>query len=371
MVGEFINMSEVINMKFIQRINGIYKISDNLIDVMNDNPGKAFYRIIIDVNLNSFDLQYVIKVLNNSFECVCDNYENAIFINELINQGLLKVNRIILRDDLEMKDRSYIDFKQFKNTKLVIPIGYYMWGVKNIDDEKSSTIDQKSIDKITGIVQMISEFPEKLTDIEKIILLVNYVQQNCEYIQHKVDVLNRTGEKFELIDDLGDNREVIRKLCHDGYGQVGSNVNEPLFENYGICSGFATLMELLLNNPYIRIKAESVSGEGHSWNVVLIGDKYYNLDVTRSITYSPYRAKHNLRTLKFNKQYILVGTDFLEIDDHEKRTTELGRPYEESREDFNHEYIDAAIEHLRSTGLVQFEYGNESFYHRESSPIKK
>lgn len=357
-------------LKLIQRINGIYKISDNLIDVMNNNPGKPFSKIIIDTKLSGFDISYLVKVLNNSGTCICSNYEDALFINQLVNKGLLKIGGIKLEDDLEMKDRSYIDFSLFKNTLLSIPTSYYMWGVKNIDDSNYN-ISQKSISEITRIVKMISEFPEKLTDIEKIILLVNYVQHYCEYINSKVDTLNRTKEKFELIDDIEDNREVIKKLCHDGFQQVGSKIDEPLFENYATCSGFATLIELLLNNPYIRIKAESVSGGGHCWNVVLIGDKYYNLDVTRSITYSPYRAKHNLRTLKFNKQYILVGTDFLEIDGHEKRTTELDRPYEESREDFNHEYIDTAIEHLRSTGLVQFEYENESFYHREASPIKK
>ena len=356
--------------KFTPKINGSFKISDDLITIMNNNPGKTFRKIIIDSNLNNLDLAYVISVLNNAGTCICNNYEDALYINQLINKGLLNVGCIELSDDLEMKDRSYIDFRQFKNTRLVIPVSYYMWGVNNVDDSKTS-ISQKDINEITRIVQMISEFPEKLTDVEKIILLVNYVQHYCEYMNSKIDKLNRTREQFELIDDLEDNREVIKKLCHEGYTQVGYDINDPLFENYATCSGFASLMVLLSNNPFIRIRMEYIAGKGHAWNVVLIGDKYYNLDVTRSITYSPYRAKHNLRTLKFNKQYILVGTDFLEIDGHEKRTTELDRPYEESREDFNHEYIDAAIEHLRSTGLVQFEYENESFYHREASPIKK
>ncbi len=355
---------------FTPRINGTYKISDNLIEVMGKNQGKTFRKIIIDTTISNLELSYLIKVLNNSGECICNNYEDALYINELINKGLLKVATITLEDDLEMKDRSYIDFSLFKNTILKIPSSYYMWGAININDSKTN-INQKSIDEVTRIVKMISEFPEKLTDVEKIILVTNYIQQYCEYINSKTDEIHRTGEQFELIDDKTDDRDVIKKLCHNNYNQVGYYIEEPLFENYATCTGFAELIVLLLNNPYINIRAEVISGEGHSWNAVLLGDKYYNLDITRSIVYSPYRAKNNLRTLKYNKEYILVGTDFLEQDGHEKRVKNLATNHKESKEDFSHEYIDAAIEHLINTELVQFEYQKDSFYHRESSAIKK
>lgn len=357
-------------LKLVPRINGNYKISEDLTEVMNKNPGKLFRQIIVDTNLKELDITYIIKILNNTSTCVCSNYEDVLFINELVNAGRIKISEIQLKDDLEMKDRSYIDFSLFKNTKLTIPSSYYMWGVKNIDDSKSY-ITQESITEITRIVSMIAEFPEKLTDVEKIILIANYIQQYCEYIDGRIDRLNRTGEEFELVDNIGDNREVIKKLCHNNYYQVGTNVEEPLFENYATCSGFAKLVVLFLNNPYIKIKAERVSGEGHAWNVVLVGDKYYNLDVTRAITYSPYRAPHNLRTLRFNSNYVLVGTDFLEIDGHEKRTSSILGLHEESKQDFDRDYINFAIEHLKNTGLVQFEYQNDSFYKRESRPIKR
>jgi hypothetical protein len=356
-------------MKLTPKISGEYKISDDLLTIMQENPGKGFRKITIDTRLKDLDTSYVIKALNDSSVCICDSYEDALYINELINKGLINVGRIELKDDLEMKDRSYIDFKQFEKTVLSIPTGYYMWGVKNIDESKLG-INQKSINEITRIVQMISEFPERLTDIEKIILLVNYVQHYCEYINSRIDILNKTHEQFELIDNGIDNREVIKKLCHENYNQVGTNIDEPLFENYATCSGFATLMVLLLNNPYIKIAVEHVSSGGHSWNVVPMNGKYYNLDVTRAITYSPYRAKNNLKTLAFNKEYILVGTDFLEQEGHEIRKTPLARPIEESKDDFNHEYLNAAIEHLESTGLVSFEYEDMQLYPRVSSSTR-
>ena len=353
---------------FKSRIPGDYKISDNLLEVMANNPDKEFRNILIDKRLQELDLSYIIKIINNTGKITCTNYEDILYINELANKGLVRKTNIHLEDDLEMKDRSYIDFSILKNITLTIPTSYYMWGVKNIDESKSN-INQKSIDEITRILEMIKQFPEELTDIEKIIIISNYIQQYCEYINSKKDILNRTKEQFELIGDIDDDREVIKKLCHDNYNQVGFNINEPLFQNYATCTGFAILMELFLNNPYIKIRTEQVSGNSHTWNVVLLNNKYYNLDITRSITYSPYRAKNNLRTLQFNEKYLLCGTDFLESEGHEKRETKLDLPIEESKEDFNPDYIEAAIEHLRSTGLIQFEYSIESFYHRESSPL--
>ena len=134
-------------MKLTPKISGEYKISDDLFTIMQENPGKGFRKITIDTRLKDLDTSYVIKALNDSSVCICDSYEDALYINELINKGLINVGRIELKDDLEMKDRSYIDFKQFKKTILSIPTSYYMWGVKNIDESKS-VINQKSINEI-------------------------------------------------------------------------------------------------------------------------------------------------------------------------------------------------------------------------------
>lgn len=362
-------MSEIIRIK--PKIYGDYKISDeNIVEVKDKNPNTGFSKITIDVRLSTLELPLVIKLLNNATNCLCTNYEDALYISELVNRGLIKVANIKLEDDLEMKDRSYIDFSQFKSVNLIIPTSYFMWGVKNIDDTKTS-MNQRTITEATRVASMIAEFPEHLSDIEKIILVVNYIQNYCEYINNRIDELHRTGEQFELKDDLLDKREVINKLCHQDIYQVGTNAEEPLFENYGTCSGFSELMVLLLNNPYLKIRCELVSGEGHSWNVVLLDGKYYNIDVTRSINYSPYRTKNNLKTTQFNKDYILVGTDYLDEEEHEKRATPLATSCEESKIDFNQDYIYAAIEHLQETGLVQFEYANDNLYPRESSPLKK
>ena len=364
-------------LSIVSKIEGEYRLSDkNLIKIKEENPGKAFSKLIVDVDIDSLDISFIQKVLNGS-RCFCSNYKDILYLNKLAEEGMINISETILVDDLEMKDRSYIDFAQFKKFKLTIPDNYFMWGVKNVDN--SSRFTQREIDEATRIALMVSQFPEKLTDVEKIILFVNYIQNNCEYLGYKTDKLFKTGEMFELKDNMEDKRDAIKKLCHLGYNMVGSTAGEPLFENYAVCEGFSLLMMLFLNNPYIRIRGEHVKGynpnfisySGHAWNVILLNGKFYNLDLTRSITYSPYRAKNNLKTTKFNKEYILVGTDFLEKERHEKRTSELLLPFEESREDFDRNYIDAAIEHLKSTGLVKFEYDNDSMYYREASKLKR
>ena len=343
----------------------VVKASDeNIFNLYEDNNGQRFAKLIIDVDLKTMDQKKLLQILNMSGTYVCSNYEDALFINDLLNNGLLPLTSIIvLTDDLMMKDRSYIDKTLFKGN-FDIPLNYYMWGVKTKEDDKYN----RSRIEVERIVSSLKEFDDNLTDIEKIIIIINYIQRYSEYIWYQTDTLNRTQEQFRLL-DTEENKQLIESLCHSS---VGQNPSEMLFNNYASCMGLSELLVMMLDNPYVRIRCELVSGDGHCWNLVMQNGKYYHVDITRSITYSPYRAKNNLRTTKFNKNYILVGSDFLESENHE--TINEKRPeanLEISKEDFSHDYIDAAIEYLESTGLIRFEYENEFFYQREASHIRK
>ena len=354
-------------------IYGKYNISDNhLIDLLNQNPDKDFEELIVDVSIRKLyeeNEQFVITVINRTKCLVCKDYDDALFINDLVNQGLIRSRAINLEDDLQMRDRSYIDFSVFSHSRLKVPNHYYMWGVKNIDCSRNLTINQKVIDEVHRISSMLASCSEGLTDVEKILLVVSYIQENCEYISTRVDELGRTGEQFELLNSRNDTRSVFARLFDPTFGgAVGTTAAEALFEKYACCTGFSELLELFLNNPHMGIWAEQVSGGSHpphAWNVVLLDGRYYQIDVTRSITYSPYRLRDNLKTAAFNPEYILVGTDFLEKEKHEVRHSSLKRTNEESREDYNRDIIALSVERLKSMGLIPQEYRNDSLYERK------
>lgn len=109
-------------------------------------------------------------------------------------------------------------------------------------------------------------------------------------------------------------------LCHSAYAAA--------VKKKAVCQGYATLlyrMLLQVGVPCRYVRGYS-GGEGHAWNIVKLGGKYYNLDATWDASqkaagqYFQYflRSQANFpdhsreaeyRTAKFNKAYPMATTD--------------------------------------------------------------
>ena len=308
------------------------------------------------------DEELLHRVLINSeiSRIICQNYEQALIIKKIKDRdksiGELDA---ILEDDYEMKDRAYIDISSFEKSgiKLWIPISYAMWNVNSenkiniiINLSKNGyyyfVINKDELKEIHRICQMIANFPEKLTDIEKIIIVCNYIERYCQFIEGAQSHLDK--EIYQLDDKI-----VLEQIKNDAL----HNPVTALIRNFGVCKTFARTITLLLNNQYIKINAHILSGQSHEWNSVELNGTSYQLDVTRCITRSENRDENNLKTLKFDMTYILFGTDFGDEVEHEKNSNNY--PKELSKESINQDYLHAAFEHLEATGLIKFDYSDE------------
>ena len=273
------------------------------------------------------------------------DYESAIIIDELKEKGLINREKIYLIDDNKQIDRSYIDTTKLKNIVLVVPNTYAMWNVKFKDklycyqylynnnsvenDTFSGYYDKETLIEVERIASMISEFSDNLTDVEKVILISNYLQKYCKF---------KTKEEFSEI-ELG-------------------NPKTALFYNLGVCRTFADATTLLSNNPYLKLKVRNVRSKDrpvHVWNVIELNGKIYQIDNSRAISNGKYTDKDELRTDMFNLEYLLFGENSLRKLHHEEIIRGLV-PENLSKEDFAKTYIEAAIEYLNETGLVMFDY---------------
>ena len=120
--------------------------------------------------------------------------------------------------------------------------------VQDIDIYKNKTI----YDKANSIIKKVIK--PTMSEYEKEMALYEYVINNIEY---DYELRYGTGERD-------------RK----------SKIYEALYNNRGVCGGYAVVMKLLLN--IVGIECDIVGGalEPHAWNLVRIDGDYYHLDAT-------------------------------------------------------------------------------------------
>lgn len=356
---------------FITRTRPKTMTLEELKDIEEDKISIECSSILLNVTDIRNNVALLLKYGNmGNIDLLCGDYESALIINELINKGKINKFTIYLMDDMELKDRSYIDTSLFQNVRFVIPNTYAMWNVKFNDklyvypylckdgirsENYSEYYDKETLSEIKRISSMISEFPSNLTDVEKIILVSNYLQMYCQFIEGKD---SSVGDDIYIVDNI--NEDVIPNPISISREELG-NPKTALFHNFGVCRTFADATTLLLNNPYLKVNVRNVRGKNHVWNTVEINGKTYQLDNSRAISRGKNRMEEALRATKFNSEYILFGEDSIQSLNHE-RIDENFITKPRNKEDFDKKYIDAAIEFLESTDLVNFNYGNEAFY---------
>ena len=68
------------------------------------------------------------------------------------------------------------------------------------------------------------------------------------------------------------------KSDHNISNYKSSTAYGPLFEGYGLCSGYADAMKLFLDK--LDVKNIKISSENHIWNLVYLNDQWLHLDLT-------------------------------------------------------------------------------------------
>ena len=201
---------------------------------------------------------------------------------------------------------------KFTKNRFYIPLSYFMWDVKfdktcniycfrtvfndnmssvNGDEMLSKEIYKNILKKIKEI--MGNEKRDNLTDLEKCILVSNYLQRNVQYVAG----LESEADKIYVVD--AKTEEVTR-------AKVGS-VNSVINENYGLCMAIANTTTLMLNNPVLNVNIRSLKGDSHVWNLVDIDKKLYYIDNTWNITRNKNRVNDALKATSFTDEYLLFG----------------------------------------------------------------
>lgn len=317
----------------------------------NENTLLVSYETLVN---NVELLKRILELRKNKcriFKINCLDYESALLIEQEIEEDVI----IALIDDYVNKDRSYIDTTKFKKHKFYIPLSYFMWEGKfdescnvycmrigNFYDMFSANGDEKlyreTLLRVKEIISIIKNSVQssELTDLDKCILVSNYLQSKVQYVE---DGFKSYADKVYVVE--ADASEVTRE-------KVGS-VNTVLNENYGLCMAIANATTLLLNNPIMNVNVRSLYGDNHVWNIVTIDGKQYYIDNTWLITRNKHRVEEALKATRFNDEYLLIGSERAEKIGHHVTTCHINGEVEQK--DFDREVIKESVMRLTKKNM--------------------
>lgn len=112
-------------------------------------------------------------------------------------------------------------------------------------------------------------------------------------------IINKTRYDDEYENELKQNGTTTHKA---------DKANGPLFEGYGICSGYTDTMALVLDR--LKIPNFKLASSTHVWNVVYINDNWLHLDLTWD---DPVSQDHSVNNLLH--KFFLIDSETLESFD--------------------------------------------------------
>lgn len=291
-----------------------------------NNPGSELERtrygsLYID-NLEllkkNMDVFRATVVRNHFGRYVSGDYDCLKYIHDLMKNKL--EIQLALYDDGENKDRSYIDMNYFEKCDLIIPYSYILWNPKlnekplvcqgfhmEFDNplliQNCKALSLEMIKRTKEIIVKLWEKYKDCNDLEKTIIISNYIQNLVQFIEP--NNISEGPKGIYITDSKGI--------------EISFEVHSPetvLLHHYGVCEGIANATTILSNNPLMNLNVRTVRSNGHVWNQILMNGQYYYLDNTWNITRNPNQYTESLKASSFCDDYLLFGSKKSQIIGH-------------------------------------------------------
>ena len=276
--------------------NKTYKLAEFVgkSDEYIKNSGYDHIAVDYDTLVDNFDLLKHILEITKKGSISCYDYESALLLESILPSKI----SLDLVDDYRNKDRSYIDTSMFENHPFSMPLSYVMWNphfkekcdircFRNAQSDAMTSLNGNtsiSKDTIKKLYEIVNELNVGEDDLEKILLVSNYIQSKIQYVECGKTVLS-DGTYVPLAPLKLITREIV------------SSIENIINKYYGLCMGIANTTTLLLNNPIMNVNVRSLYGCEHAWNLVKTNDTLYYVDNTWSITLNPSRLPSALKAL--------------------------------------------------------------------------
>lgn len=141
--------------------------------------------------------------------------------------------------------------------KLKVSDNLYVWN-RLVEEKDEEAMSEKANQLFQAAEQIIAnEIQQDMSDFEKEKAIHDYIVKNCAF-----------EEQYSHLE---------RSENEDVYKAYGALVNGS-----AVCNGYAEAMYLLMNACDVECKmvVGTADGSDHAWNMVYVGDNWYQVDVT-------------------------------------------------------------------------------------------
>lgn len=138
--------------------------------------------------------------------------------------------------------------------------GEFLYNTKNLKSAEAQAKFDTEVDKA------LAQVDGSMTDVEKALVLHDYLVVNCKYNW-----------------EVGDTNRGTDMTVYSAYG--------ALVEKDPVCQGYALAYKYLLNQAGITAVTLSSNAMHHMWNQVYVNDKWYHVDVTHDDPFPDMEGK--------------------------------------------------------------------------------
>ena len=266
--------------------------STQKIDITELETDDCWYMVVDSISCD--DLPFINILMNI---CVRNHYDNFSVMGKNLDSRVvehlcnLSMNlfvsnepKIVFSIDIALQhilgDNAYVG-TYVKNENIVFSQPINAGSLKYIDFAKVFPYAEHIVEEISAL---------KLTTVEKILWIDNWVQANIQYIKN------------------------YKTTATDGSRYVCDNIKEEstmpdvLINHYGVCEDIATSIAIILKK--LHIVCEEVQANGHAWLLVELDGQTFLWDCTRNITRNEHLAPNGIKATSYSYQHTLRGEEF-------------------------------------------------------------
>lgn len=267
-----------------------------LVNYLNGTP-----KVVLNEK-NKYYKDYDFKYVQNIDEFIPYSFQDILNIfYTAINSGYDKFTFYCPNEYSQCLD-DILEISDSANPEILTNIGNFVAPFNSF-----SSINVSSNQKNEIIVEIahvyneeeITKVNQKIDEIWKKIVTSDMKDKDIIYAFHDY-IINHTkyDDKFE--EELNNNS--LTHL-HDSNKAIG-----PLYEGYGICSGYTDVMAIILDR--LNIPNYKIASSNHVWNLAYIDGKWLHLDATWD---DPVSQNRDIDTI-FHKFYLIDSQTLAKFD---------------------------------------------------------